>query len=163
MSVIHMRIDNRLIHGQVTTSWVNSMRADRIIVTNDQVANDALQKMLLPQAARGMPTSVLSVDDTLKFLATKEGQKERVLIIAKFPKDGLRLIEGGVQPAEVNVGNQAPTPGTKFKMVAHTIAVTSEDAEIYRAIGAQGYKLTSKMMPSDRAGDFLETLKKNKF
>src|ERR1700682_6124838 len=121
MSVIHMRIDNRLIHGQVAASWVNSMRADRIIVTNDQVANDALQKMLLPQAARGVPTSVLSVDDTLKFLATKEGQKERVLIIAKFPKDGLRLIEGGVQPAEVNVGNQAPMPGTKFKMVTHSI------------------------------------------
>jgi mannose/fructose/N-acetylgalactosamine-specific phosphotransferase system component IIB len=163
MSVIHMRIDNRLIHGQVTTSWVNAVRADRIIVTNDQVATDALQKMLLPQAARGVATSVLSVDDTLKFLTSPEGQKARVMILAKFPKDGLRLIEGGAQPAEVNVGNQAPVPGTKFKMVTHTIAVTTEDAETYRAIGAKGYKLTSKMMPSDRATDFLETLKKNKF
>lgn len=163
MSVIHMRIDNRLIHGQVTTSWVHAVRADRMIVTNDQVANDALQKMLLPQAARGVPTSVLSVEETLKYAATPQGKKERILVIAKFPGDGLRLVEGGLQPAEINVGNQAPTPGTKFKMVTHTIAVTAEDAEVYRSIAGKGYKLTSKMMPSDRTTDFLETLKKNKF
>jgi len=160
MTVIHMRIDNRLIHGQVTTTWVHSVGASRMIVTNDQVAQDALQKMLLPQAARGVPTSVLSIDDTLKYVASNP--KERILIIAKFPKDALRLIEGGLQPAEVNVGNQAPIPATKFKMVTHTIAATAEDAEIYRIIAGKGYKLTSKMMPSDRATDFLETLKKHK-
>jgi mannose/fructose/N-acetylgalactosamine-specific phosphotransferase system component IIB len=163
MSVIHMRIDNRLIHGQVTTSWVNAVGANRIIVSNDQVATDPIQKMLLPQAARGVPTSVLSIEDTLKYAASKEGQKERIFVLAKLPRDGLRLVEGGLRPAEVNVGNQAPTPGTKFKMVTHSIAVTAEDAEIYRAIAGKGYKLTSKMMPSDRATDFLETLKKNKF
>lgn len=131
-----------------------------MIVTNDQVAQDALQKMLLPQAARGIPTSVLSIDDTLKFVASKP--KDRILIIAKFPKDALRLLEGGLQPAEINVGNQAPIPATKFKMVTHTIAATQEDAEIYRTIASKGYKLTCKMMPSDRATDFLETLKKHK-
>ncbi|GAC1635384.1 MAG: hypothetical protein NVS4B7_21600 [Ktedonobacteraceae bacterium] len=78
-----------------------------------------------------------------------------------MPEDALRLREGGLQPEEINVGNQAPTPGTKFKMVTHSVAVTSEDAAIYRAIAEKGYRLTSKMMPSDRATDFLETLKKN--
>jgi mannose/fructose/N-acetylgalactosamine-specific phosphotransferase system component IIB len=162
MTVVHMRIDNRLIHGQVTTSWANAINTNRLIVTNDQVARDPIQQMLLPQAARGVPTSVLSVDDTLKYASSEKGQKEHIFVLAKLPKDALRLLEGGMKPAEINVGNQAPTPGTKFKMVTHSIAVTPEDAELYRTIAAKGYRLTSKMMPSDRANDFLDTLQKNK-
>ncbi len=162
MTVAHMRIDNRLIHGQVTTSWVGSIGANVLIVTNDKVAKDPVQKMLLPQAARGVPTKVLSIEDTLKFVNSPEGQKAKIMILAKLPSDALALLEGGLKPAEINVGNQAPTPGTKFKMVTHSIAVTPEDAELYRAIAAKGYKLTSKMMPSDRSGDFLDLLQKHK-
>jgi len=163
MTVVHMRIDNRLIHGQVTASWGNAIRTDRLIVTNDQVARDPIQQMMLPQAARGIPTSVLSVEDTLQYAKSEKGQKERIFVLAKLPQDALRLLEGGMQPEEINVGNQAPIPATKFKMVTHSIAVTAEDAAIYRAIAGKGYRLTAKMMPSDRATDFLDILKKNKF
>ncbi|QBD77775.1 PTS mannose/fructose/sorbose transporter subunit IIB [Ktedonosporobacter rubrisoli] len=162
MAVVHMRIDNRLIHGQVTTTWVGNIGADYLVVTNDKVANDPVQKMLLPQAARGVPTKVLSIKDTLNFVKSAEAQKGKVMIVAKLPTDALTLLEDGLQPAEINVGNQAPVPGTKFKMVTHSIAVTAADAEVYRAIAAKGYTLTCKMMPSDRPTDFLEALKKNK-
>lgn len=162
MTVVHMRIDNRLIHGQVTVTWGTAINTNRLIVTNDQVARDPIQKMLLPQAARGIPTSVLSIDDTLQYVNSEQGQKERIFVLAKLPKDALRLLEGGLEAKEINVGNQAPTPGTKFKMVTHSIAVTADDAVIYRAIAAKGYKLTSKMLPTDRTTDFLEALQKNK-
>ena len=162
MSVVHMRIDNRLIHGQVTASWANAIHTNRLIVTNDQVARDPIQKMLLPEAARGLPTSVLSVDETLSYVRSDKGQEESIFVLAKLPQDALRLLEGGLQPGEINVGNQAPTPGARFKMVTHSIAVTPEDAQTYRAIAAKGYRLTSKMMPGDRATDFLDTLARNK-
>lgn len=162
MTVVHMRIDNRLIHGQVTASWGNAINTNRLIVANDQVARDPIQRMLLPQAARGIPTSVLSIDETLKYAMSEKGQKERIFVLAKLPQDALSLLEGGLQPKEINVGNQAPAPGTKFKMVTHSIAVTADDAAIYRAIAGKGYRLTAKMMPSDRSTDFLETLLKNK-
>jgi mannose/fructose/N-acetylgalactosamine-specific phosphotransferase system component IIB len=157
-----MRIDNRLIHGQVTVTWVGSVGANRLIVTNDQVATDPVQKMLLPAAARGVPTSVLSVDDTLTYVASEQGQREKIMIIAKLPTDGLRLLEGGLRPARVNVGNQAPTPATKFKMITHSIAATADDAVTYRAIaGLLGHELTSQMMPSERPTDVVSLLKKN--
>ena len=161
MAVVHMRVDNRLIHGQVTTSWVGAVGANRLIVTNDKVARDPVQTMLLPQAARGVPTSVLSIADTLRYVEGAAGQKERIMVIAKLPQDALHLLEGGLRPGEINIGNQAPTPATKFKMVTHSISVTPEEAATYRAMAAQGYKLTSRMMPSDRPSDFLELLKKH--
>jgi PTS system mannose-specific IIB component len=139
---------------------VGALRADHLIVSNDQVAQDEIQKMMLPQAARGVRTSVLSVEDTASYCDTEEAEKERIFLIAKFPADALQLLERGLKPKEINVGNQAPIPGTKFKMVMRTLAATPEDADAYRKIASNGYRLTCKMMPNDRPTDFLEVLQK---
>lgn len=160
MAFIHMRIDNRLIHGQVTVSWVHALNSDHMIVCNDKVAVDPIQKVMLPAAARGVRTSVLSVADTLTYVQSPTAEQETLFIIAKFPADGLALLEGGLRPQEINVGNQAPLPGTQFKMVTNTIAATADDAAIYRKIAAMGYGLTARMMPSDGPTRFLDILAK---
>ena len=158
MTVVHMRIDNRLIHGQVTVKWVGAINADHLIVTNDEVAKDEIQRMILPQAARGVKTSILSVEDTVTYCQGPQAATERIMIIAKLPSDALRLLQGGVKPQEINVGNQAPQPGTKFTMVTRSIAVTPDDAATYREIAGMGTPLTSKMMPTDKPADFLAVL-----
>jgi len=50
MPVVLFRIDDRLIHGQVVVGWVNALKADYIIVINDAVARNELQKCLLKMA-----------------------------------------------------------------------------------------------------------------
>jgi PTS system mannose-specific IIB component len=158
MTVRHLRIDNRLIHGQVTVAWVGTLDADRLIVSNDEVAADDMQRMILPQAARGVPTSVLGIADTLDYCASDAAQGESIFVIAKLPADALALVRGGLRPEEINVGNQAPKPGTTFTMVTRSIAVTAEDAETYRAIAAEGFALEQRMMPHDKRADFLQVL-----
>ena len=84
------------------------------------------------------------------------------MILAKFPADALRLVEGGLPIAEINVGNQAPRPGSKFTMVSRSISVTAEDAKTYRRIAELAGELHCKMMPTDRDTDFLRLLAKKK-
>ena len=48
----HLRIDNRLIHGQVAVTWMRRINADALVVVNDAVAKDRIQQMALPLAAR---------------------------------------------------------------------------------------------------------------
>jgi len=162
MPVKHLRIDNRLIHGQVTVAWVGAIGANHLIVANDDVAADEFQRVLLPQAARGVPTSVLSIADTIAHCASPAAAGEQIMILAKFPSDALALIEGGVRAAEVNVGNQAPKPGTKFTMVTRSISVTADEAKIYRRIAELAGHLHSQMLPSDKADDFRRMLLKKK-
>lgn len=162
MAVVHLRIDNRLIHGQVTVAWVGHVGADHLIVTNDEVAADEMQRLILPQAARGVRTSVLTVDDTVAYCASDRAAGERIFVIAKLPSDALALVERGVRPEEINVGNQAPRPGTKFKMVTRSVAVTPDDAAIFRAIAGHGFGLRHRMMPTDRAADFLRVLEEKR-
>lgn len=155
--VKHMRIDNRLIHGQVTTTWVGQINADLIMVVNDKVSKDPIQTVMLPMAARGVKTLVLSIEDAIKYIQENENQK--IMVVAKFGTDALALMEAGIRPVEVNMGNQAPLPGTKYEMVTKSIAVTKEDAGVYRKIAElNGGSLTTQMMPSNPKQDFIKLM-----
>lgn len=153
----HLRIDNRLIHGQVAVTWKNNVGANAIIVCNDKVAQDPIQKMALPMAARGSKVLVFSVDETIQY--AKDNPNETLFVIAKNPEDGLRIIESGVEIDYVNVGNAAPVAGTKYVMVTKSIAATAEDAEIYRKIADIRGGLKSRMVPTDDEIDFIKALK----
>lgn len=155
--ITHLRIDNRLIHGQVAVTWKNHIGADKIIVTNDKVAADPIQQMALPLAARGSTVLVLNVADCIQY--ANDHPDETMFVIAKFPTDALEILESGVEVKEVNVGNAAPIAGTEYKMVDKSIAVTKADAEIYRKIAEmRGGHLQSRLTPANEANDFLKML-----
>jgi PTS system mannose-specific IIB component len=156
----HLRIDNRLIHGQVAVAWQKYINAKVIIVCNDAVAKDPIQKMALPLAARESKVLVYSIEETIRY--AKEHADEQVFVIAKFPQDALAILDAGEKVAEINVGNAAPVMGTKYVMVTRSIAATKEDAEVYRKVAERnGGKLTSQIMPSMETSNFLEALRKS--
>lgn len=153
----HLRIDNRLIHGQVAVTWMNNIGADKIIVCNDKVAADPIQKMALPMAARGNTVYVLSIAETIQY--AKEHQDETMFIICKFPTDALEVLKSGLEVERVNVGNAAPIVGTTYEMVTKSIAVTKEEADVYREIAKlRGGKLTSQLTTFNAEENFLELL-----
>lgn len=155
----HLRIDNRLIHGQVAVTWMNNIGADKIIVCNDKVAADPIQKMALPMAARGNTVYVLTIDETIKY--AQEHPDETMFIICKFPSDALAVLKSGLEVERVNVGNAAPIVGTTYKMVTKSIAVTEEEADIYREIAnLRGGELTSQLTTFNAEENFLELLNK---
>lgn len=155
----HLRIDNRLIHGQVAVAWQKYINAKAIIVCNDAVAADMLQKMALPLAAPQTKVLVYTLAETLQY--EKDNPNESLFIIAKFPTDALNILQTGVSVETVNVGNAAPIAGTKYVMVTKSIACTKEDAEVYRKIAEfRGGKLTTQMMPTYEVQDFLALLAK---
>ena len=156
----HLRIDNRLIHGQVAVTWMNAIGADKIIVCNDKVAADPIQKMALPMAARGNTVYVFSIEETINY--AKDHPDETMFIICKFPTDALAILESGLEVEEVNVGNAAPIEGTNYKMVTKSIAVTEDDAKYYRKIAEmRGGVLTSRLTTLNEEEDFLELLTRN--
>ncbi|MBQ6335098.1 MAG: PTS sugar transporter subunit IIB [Erysipelotrichaceae bacterium] len=156
----HLRIDNRLIHGQVAVTWMNSIGADKIIVCNDKVAADPIQKMALPMAARGNTVYVFSIDETIKY--AQEHPDETMFVICKFPSDALAILESGLEVQDVNVGNAAPVQGTTYKMVTKSIAVTEDDAKCYRKIAEmRGGVLTSRLTTMNETENFLDLLAKN--
>jgi mannose/fructose/N-acetylgalactosamine-specific phosphotransferase system component IIB len=68
MNITLARIDDRLIHGQVTTVWSKVANAQRIIICNDDVYNDEVRRTLLRQAAPpGMKVNVVNIERRSQF------------------------------------------------------------------------------------------------
>ncbi|OQO83362.1 PTS mannose transporter subunit IIAB [Enterococcus casseliflavus] len=160
MTIVNVRIDSRLIHGQVATMWTNSLKANRILVANDDVANDSIQKMALKMAVpSGVALSVLSVDKASQNIVDGKYDKQKLFIIIKNPTDGLRLVENGVDLKEINFGNMSHKEGNL--RITKTVSLNEDDILAIKKLSSLNVNLISKMVPNDSAEKVLDLLKKN--
>ena len=68
-NILSTRIDNRLIHGQVGMTWVNSIRANLVLVANDEVANDTVQQNLMDMALpEGVQSRYFTIEKTINVI-----------------------------------------------------------------------------------------------
>ena len=161
MTVKHLRIDNRLVHGQVVVTWLQAERADTIVVANDGIAADDFQKtMLLAVKPPSVNELILSVDEALAFVKDPANAARQVFLLVKDPVDALRLHRGGVGVKTMNVGNMAFASGSK--RVTRTVFVTPRDVEAFTALSDEGVELTARMMPTEGRNDFMKMLRESK-
>ncbi len=110
---VHIRIDDRLIHGQVATRWSTGLRVNRIMVIDDAVANNDAEKSILRMAApAGVNTSILTFDKAVANIQNGNYDGQRVMLIVKSPITLVKMMEAGVDLLPVNIGNMSNRPGT---------------------------------------------------
>lgn len=164
MGIIHVRIDDRLIHGQVAAFWCNTLKAQRIMVANDLVAADELQKSVLRMVAPpGVATSIITKEKAAENIKAGKYDQERVMLILKNPGDALDLINLGVEIKAINVGNMAHKENTV--QIKRSINVRQEDVENFKKLNADGVELTSIMVPDEpktNLMDYIEKLEKHR-
>ena len=74
-NILLTRIDNRLIHGQVATTWIRDFNIESAIIVNDAVANDPVQKSIAGLAVPGIKVSIFGVDQFIEILKKTELKK----------------------------------------------------------------------------------------
>jgi mannose PTS system EIIAB component len=147
--IVHIRIDDRLIHGQVAAFWTNSLGITRIMVANDEVAADEMQKSLLRMVApASVRTSIINKETAVKNISAGKYEGQRVLLIAKNPKDVWELKEAGLNITEMNVGNMASREGTRS--IKRSVNVTDEDVEYFNKLLNAGVDINAIMVPDDK-------------
>lgn len=154
-----VRIDDRLIHGQVALGWSRARGIDTIFAVDDPVSKDKFQCSLLKMATPpGVKSYILGVDDAEKQLKSGAYDKKKVMLLVKGPQTLLALLERGLEITEVNIGNMRSLEGKK-KILGHVYA-NEEEIELLRAISAKGIKMNAQTVPDAAAVDFNEVLKK---
>jgi mannose/fructose/N-acetylgalactosamine-specific phosphotransferase system component IIB len=153
MKIALVRVDDRLIHGQVVLGWVRMVGATRIVVADDAVAKDEMQKALMQFAAPpGVETSVISVDEAGTALAHDGFPDDTVMVLARGPQELLRLIAAGVPLTRVNVGNVRAAPGRE--RLSKEVAAGPDDLAAWRALDAAGITLEAVWIPGGAVTDF---------
>ena len=150
-NIVLVRIDNRLIHGQVATQWCGSVGANLLLVANDAVSTDKMRQGLLKMASPGYAqTRFFSIEKTCAVI-DKASPKQKIAIICETPQDVLKLVEGGVPIKKVNIGNMHMAEGKR--QVATSVAVNDDDVAAFKKMQDLGVELEIRRVPDLAAED----------
>lgn len=156
-NIVNVRIDERLIHGQVAGIWSSTLKTQRLVVINDVAAENALQKTSLRMAApKSMRLSVLTVQEAVTNINAGKYGKQRLFVIFKNPTDVLRFIELGGNLDRLTVGNMSFETGNRE--ITKNIYITKEEAHVFEAISNSGVNVTVQLVPNEPATDFMKKL-----
>ncbi|MFA5975888.1 MAG: PTS sugar transporter subunit IIB [Elusimicrobiota bacterium] len=152
MTVELVRIDDRLVHGQVVEGWLKSLRISQVVVASDSVAVDETQQALyLLAVPQGVSLICLSLAETAAAWKKHGWRTDRTLILVSSPKDALRLLEDGAPLASVNVG------GIHFKegrvQILRAISLDDQDVAALNILVTRGVILEARPLPLDEPVD----------
>lgn len=157
MAIALLRVDDRLVHGQVVEGWLPKLGVDLVAVVSDAAAADpvqtALMKMALPPAVGLL---VLKVAGAAQELLSPQAEKRRVLVLVPGPGEALSLLQDGVSVDRVNVGGLHFTVGKV--QLGRALFLDEKDKSALRAIAARGVRLEGRPLPSDPEEDLVKML-----
>jgi PTS system mannose-specific IIB component len=155
------RIDTRLLHGQVATTWTKTVKPDRIIVVSDNVAHDDLRKQMIENAAPpGTHANVVPIDKMIKVDKDPRFGDTHAIILFENPQDALRAIKGGVQIKQLNLGSIAHEIGKV--VVTKSVAMGQQDVDDIEELMKMGITFDVRKVPSDSKEDIKGMLEKAK-
>lgn len=159
-NIVNVRIDERLIHGQVAAFWTNTLNVTRLMVIDDLASQDEIQKMALKMACPStVKLSILSVDRAVERLNDPTAyENEKIFVVLRNTETLKNLIEKGAPIKNITVGNMSNKVGST--RVYHTVCVTKDDIEIFRNLSDKGLTFTAQMVPSDEPQNFIDLISK---
>ena len=153
-----VRVDDRLIHGQVVTQWVNVFKAQHIVVIDNNVAKDKMQKSVLKFAAPpDIKVSIFSVDKAVEAWEKNQIGTKNVFVLFRDVKQIAELQEKGVSFEEITIGQMAII--NDRKQIYKQVGLSESEAQTLMDIEKTGVKLYFQMQPTDKK-ESLEIMKK---
>ena len=150
--IVMNRIDDRLIHGQVMTSWVGLRNANTLWIVDDDVATNQMMLDIFSFAAPpGIRIDAFTVDQGLEKLnqLSPDTGKRNIILLVKFPKTFVRLVEGGYVTGEINYGamaNKSVDPKAAIE-VAPNCMLSKEDIEDTEYLYNKGIRIWIQLVP----------------
>lgn len=156
MSVVLARVDDRLIHGQVVVGWMRALKANSILVINDAVAADPLQKSLLPLAVPPeVRVRISRVADSVAMSQAGEADESLILLFSN-PVDVLGFVRAGGEIRELNIGGMRFGPGKR--QVDPAISLGEVDIQALKALKELEIPMTVQMVPDEKGKDIFELI-----
>lgn len=143
-----LRVDHRLIHGQVALSWTNSIKADCILVANDKVVNDPLQKATLKLACpHNIKVVIKSVSDSIDAIREGKTNKYNLFIVVESIKDAHQIINSIPEIERLNLGGTKTREGTKN--ISKAINLLPEEESLLRELVKNKISVEIQQVPTD--------------
>lgn len=151
MTLVLLRIDERLIHGQVVVGWGAEVRPDHYVVVDDELAASEWEQELY---VLGLPD-----DQTAEFEQTEaarlrvdewDADPRRVVLLTRDTATMAALAPQGVlSDRDINLGGIHHAPGrVEYLPYVH---LDADDLEALRTLRQEGARVTAQDLPSTKA------------
>jgi len=146
MSVSLVRVDSRLMHGQIVTAWVPSLRIDLVLVADDEVLADEFERELIRSTASpGLEVEVCGLHNVGQWVA--QAGERRVLVLFRAVEMALAARRNGFVFDRLNLGNCHA--GGKRERVTDSVYLEAPDVEQLRALGREGVEVFCQALPNE--------------
>ncbi len=147
--IVLTRIDDRLIHGQVVEGWVNFLKANSILVADDNVASNPLQRSIIEiSVPQGLKVHIGGVEDICMQIRSHAFDSERSILLFSSPADVVRAIRSGLECRTLNIGGMHYTKGKQKLM--DVLAVDASDMKALTDLVGLGVKVDIQTVPAGR-------------
>ena len=143
-----LRIDDRLVHGQVAFTWTPALGVDCLLVANDRVAKDEFLKMTFGLAKPANAKLLIKpVADSITWLTDAKNKGLQALVLVDSVKDAHALAMGVEEIRSINFGGIRAKAGAR--QVSKAIALTDNDILLIRELLAKSIELEVRQVPTD--------------
>jgi mannose/fructose/N-acetylgalactosamine-specific phosphotransferase system component IIB len=152
-----VRVDNRLVHGQVLEAWLPALDAQGILVADDEAAGNVLARSAMGLAIPpGVSFVVLRLEAAAELLRPggKGPQASRTLVLLRDVRDAVLLHERGVLMPRLNIGNIHFATGRR--QVSASVFLDERELSQLEQLGRAGTQVELRAVPSEpplRLGD----------
>lgn len=154
-----MRVDERLIHGQVAMVWSKALKLDGIVVANDEVVKNQMQENALRMAApNGIKVIMRSLDDSITLLNDHRSATKNLLVLVRTVKDAVTIAAKVAYLDRINVGNVGKMVEGDKKKLAPTVLLTPSEEVTLKTLTEICPETDFQMVPTDKkelAKDFV--------
>lgn len=149
MNVKFCRIDDRLIHGQVVTTWVNVHKIEQIIILNEAVENDKIQTNVLKMSAPpNIRLHVFSPEKFMEIIKTNPIKRSTMLLFSSV-FDVEKIVDLGFLLERLNIGGMRLN-GDRERLTK-AVALSPSEKEVFKKLMDKGTVVEIQMVPSDSA------------
>ena len=147
-----VRLDSRLIHGQVMTMWSKTNNVNYILAVDDASANDpvmtSIYKMAVPST---LGVAIMTVNEAAEKFKNNTLKDKTYLVLIKDVETANRLYNEGFKFEELQIGNLVNTQGTK--MLHNNSRLSEEHLPLLVDLKNKGVRIYTQSVPTEKAVD----------
>lgn len=149
MPISLARIDERLVHGIVVTQWYSTTNSQRIMVVDDEVANDEMRKSAMRMSKpSGAGMSLISEETAINNFKEGKYDNHNVLLVVNNVGVLLRLAKAGVKIPKVNIGIMLDR--NDRKKYEKSFAASEKELKELKELEDLGIPIVYQFAPSDK-------------
>lgn len=151
-----LRIDDRLLHGQVVAKWLRTIGPDAIVVADDDIMHNEIGRMAIKMAKpEGMSLAIKSVADAIALINNPRTAGMKLFVVTRTSRSAKEIVE---QTGEVNILNVGGMSVKKEggRMILGNVYMDEQDIEDIKAMGQKVHEIDVRVVPTSSKKDFLK-------